>query len=134
MKHQFFILHSVLSKKGVKQVVVQRVTIVLSIAGNGAKLKPYFIFCGNSDSHILYNTINEISIFQTKKAYFIINKNGSMTKAIMENYISTVYLDYIFDMTGSRDIDSILILDSATMYLIVDDFNPYTNNNIYEVL
>ena len=46
-----------------------------------------------------------------------------MTKAIMENYINTVYLDYIFDMTGSRDFASILILDSATMHLIADDFN-----------
>ena len=46
-----------IANKGVKQVVIstqgqekQRVTIVLSIAGNGAKLKPYFIFCGNSNS------------------------------------------------------------------------------------
>ena len=49
-------LNGVISYKRAKQVVVamqeqekQRVTIVLSIAGNGAKLKPYFIFCGNSD-------------------------------------------------------------------------------------
>ena len=60
--------------------------------------------------------IFEISIFQTKKAFFSISKNGWMTKAIMENYINTVYLDYIFDMTGSRDFASILILDSATMH------------------
>ena len=56
-----------------------------------------------------------------------------MKKDIMENYINTIYLDIIFDKTGSIDFASILILDSATMHLIADDFNPYTKNNIYEV-
>ena len=56
-----------------------------------------------------------------------------MTKAIMENYINTVYLDYLFEVTGNKDFASILILDSATMHLIAEEFNPYTKNNIYEV-
>ena len=85
MKHLFFFtptLNGVITNKGVKQVVIstqdqekQTVTIVLSIAGNRAKLKPYFIFCGNSNSENLYNRINEITFFKEKKAYFSIIKN-----------------------------------------------------------
>ena len=65
--HIFFTptLNRVIANKGVKQVVIstegqekQRVTLVLKIAGNGAKLKPYFIFYGNSNSENLYNRIN----------------------------------------------------------------------------
>ena len=53
-----------------------------------------------------------------------------MTKAIMEKYINTVYFDYLFEVTGNKDFASILILDSATMLLIAEDFKPYTKNNI----
>ena len=76
-------LNGVITNKGFKQVVIstqdqekQRVTIVLSNAVNGAKLKPYFIFCGNSHSENLYNRINEITFFKENKSYFSINKNG----------------------------------------------------------
>ena len=55
-----------------------------------------------------------------------------MTKAIMENYINTVYLDYLFEVTGNKDFVSILIR------LCYNAFNcrrlyPYTKSNIYEV-
>ena len=60
-------LNGVIADKGFLQVVVsttdqekQRVTLVLSVTGNGAKLKSFFIFCGNADSDILYNRIKEI--------------------------------------------------------------------------
>ena len=56
-----------------------------------------------------------------------------MTKAIMENYKITVYIDYLFEVTGNKDFAFILILESATMHLISEDFNQYTKNNIYEV-
>lgn len=57
-------LNGAISYKGAKQVVVstqdqekQRLTIVLSIAGN------------NSDSHILYNRIYKIPFFKKKKIF-----------------------------------------------------------------
>ena len=56
-----------------------------------------------------------------------------MTKAIIENYINNVYLDYLFEVTSNKGFASILILDSAKMHLITEDFNPYSKNNIYEV-
>ena len=79
-------LNGILTAKGYRQVVVsttdqekQRVTVVLSVAGNGAKLKPFFIFCGNSESDILYKRIKEIPQFKNKEGYFSINKNCWMT-------------------------------------------------------
>ena len=71
----FFIptLNCTISYKGVKQVVASTqdqeklsLAIVLSIADNYLKIKPYFIFYENKDSQILYIRINEIP-FSKKK-------------------------------------------------------------------
>jgi hypothetical protein len=48
----------------------------LSIAGIGSKFKPFFIFCGNENSEILFERINEMSQFIQKEAYFATYKNG----------------------------------------------------------
>ena len=39
-----------------------------------------------------------------KKGIFSKNKNGLMTKSIMENYLNNFYLDYLFEVTGFRDV------------------------------
>ena len=57
----------------------------------------------NAESTILYNRIKEIPQLKSKEAYFSINKNGWMTLSIMNLYIETVYLDYIYDITGSKE-------------------------------
>ena len=41
----------------------------------------------------------------------------------MNLYIETVYLDYIFDTTGSKDYELMLIIDCATMHFVDEDFN-----------
>ena len=90
-------LNGIIAAQGYRQVVVsntdqekQRVTVVLSVAGNGAKLKPFFIFCGNAESDILYKRIKEIPQFKNKEAYFSINKNCWMTGNVMNLYFETV--------------------------------------------
>ena len=67
-------LNGIIAAKKYLQVAVsttdqekQRVTLVLSVAGNGAKLKPFFIFCWNVESDILYKRIEEILNLKTKK-------------------------------------------------------------------
>ena len=56
-----------------------------------------------------------------------------MTLSIMNLYIETVYLDYIYDVTGSKEFKSMLILDSATMRLVNDEFNPFFKYNINQI-
>ena len=133
-------LNGIIAPKGSLQVVVsttdqekQRVTVVLSVAGNGAKLKPFFIFCGKTESAILYNRIKKIPQFKNKEAYFNINKNGWMTFSIMNLYIETVYLDYIYDVTRSKEFESMLILVCATIHLVNDEFNPFFKYNINSI-
>lgn len=96
------------------------------------KLKPFFIFCSNNDSAVLYNKINDMPQFKNKEVYFSINKNGWMIKNIMKLYIETIYLDYVFDIAISQNNESILILDNVFMHLIKDDFSPFIKHNINE--
>ena len=56
-----------------------------------------------------------------------------MTHNVMNLYIETVYLEYIFDTTGSKDYESMLILDCATIHLVDDEFNPFFKYNINEI-
>ena len=46
-----------------------------------------------------------------KKGYFIKNYNGLMIKSIMENYLNNFYLDYLLEVTVSRDYASINLMD-----------------------
>ena len=133
-------LNGIKAAKGSHQVVVsttdqkkQRVTVVLSVARNGAKLRPFFIFCGNGESDILYKRIKEIPQFKNKKAYCSINRNGLIKRNVMNLCIETVYLNCIFDTTGFKDNESMLILDCATMHLVDDEFNPFFKYNINEI-
>ena len=56
-----------------------------------------------------------------------------MTHSIMNLYIETIYFDYIYDVTGSKEIESMVILDCTTMHLVNDEFNPFFKYNINEI-
>ena len=56
-----------------------------------------------------------------------------MTSSIMYLYIETIYLGYIYDLKGSKEFESMLIIDSATMHLVNDEFNPFFKYNINEI-
>lgn len=132
-------LNCVIAKKGDRKIVIKasdqekhRVTCFINNR-EWHELKQYFLFCGNNESSSLFARINAISQFKNNKAYFSVNKNGWMKHEIMERYIQTLYLDYIFETTGSKEIESILILDCATMNITKEDFYPYTKHDINPV-
>ena len=61
--------------------------------------------------------LNEISLFKDGKAYFYINTNAWMTREVMEIYINKIYREYIYEITGSYDYESLLLIDYASSHL-----------------
>ena len=89
---------------------------MLSFTASGKKLKPLIIFKGNYTDYMM-NQLNEISLFKEGKAYFYINNNAWMAKDVMEIYMNKIYREYIYEITGSYDYESLLLIDYASSHL-----------------
>ena len=61
--------------------------------------------------------LNENSLFKEGKVYFYINTNAWMKRKVMEIYINKIYREFFYEITGSYDYESLLLIDYAFSHL-----------------
>ena len=129
-------INGVIAKKGAHSVIIKtqnqekhRCTLLLSITASGKKLRPLIIFKGNYTDYMI-KQLNEISFFREGKTYFYINNNAWMTRDVMEIYINKIYREYIYEITGSYDYESLLLIDYASSHLEKECDSLFNNSGI----
>ena len=112
-------------KIGAKTIMIKtqnqeklRISAIMSIWGNGERLKPYLIFKGahNGRTHHSLSKLNEVN-----KSLVVINVNNNAwaTKNIIKDWIQKIYIPYF---NGTDLSKTLLIWDNASM------------NNSFEIL
>lgn len=85
-----------LAKKGTKIITTKtygketiRITCLLTIKGDGSKLKPFLIFKGKHNSYIC-KKLQNLEVMKNNQIYITTNENAWITKDLFLEYIDNV--------------------------------------------
>lgn len=95
-----------------------RISILLSIAGDGNKLMPYAIFKGAANGKII-NILNKSKYVTEKRCICQANKNAWSCNSIIIDWINKVYIPY-FTVKNVELNNTLLIWDQAPMHYSYD--------------
>lgn len=70
-----------------------RVSVILSICGDGRRLTLYIIFKGARNGKI-YKSLSNLEIVKNKKTFINVNKNAWSTNVIIKDWINNIYLPF----------------------------------------
>ena len=106
-------------KIGAKTIMIKtqnqeklRISAIMSICGNGERLKPYLIFKGAHNGRI-YHSLSKLKEVNKGLVVINVNNNAWATKNIIKDWIQKIYIPYF---NGTDLSKSLLIWDNASMH------------------
>ena len=114
--------HKTIHKIGAKTITIKtqrqeksRISLILSIAGDGSKLIPYVIFKGAKEGKII-KSLKSTSYVKENRCICFTNKNAWSTEIIIKDWIKNIYIPY-FNSKNIELKNTLLIWDKATMHI-----------------
>ena len=89
-----------------------RISKIMSICGNGKRLKPYLIFKGAHNGRI-YHSLSKLNEVNKGLVFINVNNNAQATKNIIKDWIQKIYIPYF---NGTDLYKTLLIWDNAGMH------------------